>query len=45
MEDFKFTIQYDEQKPLGCNTYFIQEDVLRMNMGLDLHKEDDDTHV
>ena len=40
MDDFKFTVQYDGRKPLECNTYFIQEDVLRIKMGLEPHTED-----
>lgn len=34
LEDFVLVIQYGNQKPIEVNTCQIQEDVLRMRMGL-----------
>ena len=38
-KNFELLIKYKNQKPLRVNTAFIQEDVLRMKMGLVPHKE------
>lgn len=42
MKDFEFTVQYEGQEPLELNTHHIQEDVLRMRVGLEPHMETDD---
>ena len=39
LKDFDLVIQYGKQKPIEVNTFHIQEDVLRMKMGLKPHKE------
>lgn len=39
MKDFEFTVQYEGQEPLELNTHHIQEDVLRMKVGLEPHME------
>lgn len=44
-EDFEFVVQYEGQEPLELNTYHIQEDVLRMRVGLKPHTEMDDKHI
>ena len=40
LKDVSLTIQYTNQKPIEVNTHHIQEDVLRMKMGLVPHGED-----
>ena len=42
MKDFEFIVQYEGQEPLELNTHYIQEDVLRMRVGLEPHTETDD---
>lgn len=42
MKDFEFTVQYEGQKPLELNTCHIEQDVLRMRVGLEPHTETDD---
>ena len=39
LENFDLVIQYGNQKPIEVNTCHIQEDVLRMKIGLKPHKE------
>lgn len=40
MEDFEFILQYQGQEPLILNTYLIEEDVLRMRLGLNPRPQD-----
>lgn len=41
LEDFDLVIQYGNQIPIKINTHHIQEDILRMKIGLEPHKEND----
>ena len=41
VEDFKFIVQYGDEEPILCSTSIIEENVIRMDMGLKPKKNEE----